>query len=37
MIPDVGVFPFESHKYNGCDMVYEALRRCLLLEHGVYG
>jgi hypothetical protein len=37
MIPDEGVFPFESHKYNGVDMVYEPLRPCLLLEHGVYG
>lgn len=37
MIPDVGVFPFESHKYNGGVMVYDRLRRCLLSEHGVYG
>jgi len=37
MIPDEGVFPFESHKYNGVDMVYERLRLCRLLQHGVYG
>jgi hypothetical protein len=37
MIPDMGVFPLESHKYNGACMVYEPLRLCLLLEHGVYG
>lgn len=37
MSPDMGVFPLESHKYNGACMVYEPLRPCLLLEHGVYG
>ena len=37
MTPDMGVFPLESHKYNGACMVYEPLRPCLLLEHEVYG
>ncbi len=37
MSPDMGVFPLESHKYNGASMVYERLRLCPVLEHEVYG
>jgi hypothetical protein len=37
MSPDVGVFPLESHKYNGASVVYDPLRFCPILEHEVYG
>jgi len=37
MSPDMGVFPLESHKYNGASMVYEPLSPWLILEHEVYG